>query len=475
MRHHVLTQNSPNAQSHVLSARSACSALIVLALVGGVRGQQLPTAIPQTKFASGQNIVPYFEGWIKNVDGSVDMVFGYFNRNWEEQLSIPVGPDNLVEPGGPDRGQPTFFLPRRQGWVYRVRVPSDFGKQVLTWTIKANGKTEKAYGELLPVEEITERIIMTRGNLNRGDDDPNTPPTVTIAPVQNAVVNAAVMLTASVTDDGLPKPRPTVTRPRTTSSDGTIRAQANSSGGGARPRGLNVSWMQIRGPAKAAVEPSSAVPVSDGKATATARFSMPGTYVLRATANDGALSTRADVTITVGGTMSAPLIENDRVTVWDVTAADPSAPHPQGDSVWISLARPGEAIVKMKGSRGDAAALGGRAIVIDLKETRVPPLANRTGYPNAFPRPGVKKLLETDRVIVWDYAWTPNVPTPMHFHDKDVVVTYVENGALKSTTPDGQSTANEFAFGTVRFNPRDRAHTEVLTTAKARAIITELK
>src|SRR5690242_17453322 len=130
-----------------------------------------PTAIPQTKFVSGQNVVPYFEGWIHNKDGSFDLVFGYFNRNWEQELAIPPGPDNLVEPGGPDRGQPTFFLPRRQGWVYRVRVPSDFGKGVVTWTIRANGKIEKAYGELLPVEEITERIVMTRGNLNPGDDD----------------------------------------------------------------------------------------------------------------------------------------------------------------------------------------------------------------------------------------------------------------------------------------------------------------
>ena len=84
----------------------------------------------------------------------------------------------------PDRGQPTYFLPRRQGWVYRLRVPSDFGKQVVTWTVTANGKTQKAYGELLPVEEITERIIMTRGNLNPGDDDPNKPPAIDIAPVR---------------------------------------------------------------------------------------------------------------------------------------------------------------------------------------------------------------------------------------------------------------------------------------------------
>jgi hypothetical protein len=299
-RHDVRTQNPLSPQSKYFSASSACFALIVFLFVAAVSAQQLPTAIPQTKFASGQNIVPYFEGWIRNGDGSFDMVFGYFNRNWEEQLAIPAGPDNLVEPGGPDRGQPTFFLPRRQSWVYRVRVPSDFGKQVVTWTIKANGKTEKAYGELLPVQEITERIIMTRGNLNRGEDDPNKPPVVTIAPVSGASVNAPVTLTANVGDDGLPKPRVTV-RPRTTASDGTIRAQANSSGGAARPRGLSVTWMQIRGPAKVTFEPTGTLAVVDGKAGATARFTEPGTYVLRATANDGALSTKSDVTITIGG------------------------------------------------------------------------------------------------------------------------------------------------------------------------------
>src|SRR5215470_15560428 len=132
-----------------------------------------PTAIPQTKFDSGQDIQPYFEGWIRNADGTFDMVFGYFNRNWKEEPVIPAGPQNSVEPGGPDQGQPTFFLPRRQGWVYRVRVPANFGQQMVTWTITANGRTNKAYGELLPVEEITERILMTRGNLNPGEDDPN--------------------------------------------------------------------------------------------------------------------------------------------------------------------------------------------------------------------------------------------------------------------------------------------------------------
>src|SRR5471032_70019 len=179
-------------------SRIAAALAIVLAALGTVHAQ-LPTELPQTKFTSGQDVVPYFEGWIRNTDGTFDLVFGYFNRNWEETPAIAAGAENTVEPGGPDRGQPTFFLPRRQSWVYRVRVPANFGKQVVTWTVTVNGKTEKAYGDLMPVEEITERIVMTRGNLNPGDDDPNKPPMISVAPVAQAAVNAPVALVASVT------------------------------------------------------------------------------------------------------------------------------------------------------------------------------------------------------------------------------------------------------------------------------------
>ena len=270
---------------------------LALTLVGDLTAQQLPTAIPQTKFVSGQNVVPYFEGWIRNTDGSFDLVFGYFNRNWQEELAIPAGPDNKFEPGAPDRGQPTYFLPRRQGWVFRVRVPADFGKQVLTWTIKANGKTETAYGELLPIEEITERIIMTRGNLNPGEGDPNKPPAIAIAAAATAAAGQPLSLTANVTDDGLPKPRVPVQR--TVATDATrIQAQANSSAA-PRPRGLTVTWMQLRGPAKVTFDPAGSIPVTGGAVVTAARFPSPGVYALRATANDGALSTKSDVTISV--------------------------------------------------------------------------------------------------------------------------------------------------------------------------------
>jgi hypothetical protein len=254
------------------------------------QGPPPPTYIPQTKFTSGQNVVPVFEGWLRNPDGTFTMVFGYFNRNLKEEFAIPPGPENKIEPGEVDRGQPTYFLPRRQAWVFRVQVPKDWGQKELVWTLTAHGRTEKAYAQLLPVEEITERIIMTRGNLNPGDDDPNKPPSVSVAPVGGARVDTPVTLTALVSDDGLPKPRPPA-KPRPGAQSNNVDT--------ARPRGLTVSWMQYRGPAKVIFDSAGPTAVADGKAATTAHFTEPGAYVLRAIANDGQLSTRADVTITV--------------------------------------------------------------------------------------------------------------------------------------------------------------------------------
>ncbi len=253
-----------------------------------------PTYIPQTHFSSGQDVQPSYDGWLRNADGTFTMVFGYLNRNYKQELAIPAGPDNKLEPGDADRGQPTYFLPRRQAFIFKVQVPADWGPQKeLVWTVTANGKTEKAYGQLTPEEEITERMIMTRGGLTRGVDDPNQPPSITIAPLQGATVADALTLTALVTDDGLPKPRVVATKR-------TAGAPGQSNGSGARPAGrLTVTWMEYRGPGKVTFDSARPVPVSEGKAVNAAHFSQAGTYVLRATANDGQLSTRVDVTITV--------------------------------------------------------------------------------------------------------------------------------------------------------------------------------
>ena len=251
-----------------------------------------PTYIPQTKFNSGQDVVPVYEGWLKNADGTFTFVFGYFNRNWKEELVIPAGPDNKLEPGAADRGQPTYFLPRRQSWVFRVQVPADWGNKELVWTLTAHGKTEKAYASLMSDEEISERIIMTRGNLNPGDDDPNKPPAVTIAPVAAAVAGQPVSLTAMVTDDGLPKPR---AAPQARA--GIPTAQSNSAVN--RPRGLTVTWFEYGGPARVTFEPAGPTPVQNGQSATMARFATPGTYIVRAIANDGELSKSTDVTIIV--------------------------------------------------------------------------------------------------------------------------------------------------------------------------------
>jgi hypothetical protein len=175
-----------------------------------------------------------------------------------------------------------------------VQVPKDWGQQELVWTITVHGRTEKAYAQLVPEEEILERLIQTHGNLNPGEDDPNKPPSITIAPVPPAEPASPVRLTAWVTDDGLPKPRPLPAhRP------GAIPPAQTNSAVELHPPGLTVKWFEYRGPAKVDFDSAGPITVSNGKAVTTARFAAPGTYVLRATADDGALATSTDVTITV--------------------------------------------------------------------------------------------------------------------------------------------------------------------------------
>lgn len=161
-----------------------------------------------------------------------------------------------------------------------------------------------------------------------------------------------------------------------------------------------------------------------------------------------------------------PVIDNDRVTVWDVTVANAQPL----DAVVISFS--GNAAFVSKGTQPK---IEGRSVVIDLKEHPAAPIANTSGYPLAFPRAGAKKLLENSRVVVWDYTWAPGVPTPMHFHDKDVVVLFLGDGDLKSTTRDGKDVVSQYTSGTIRFNQGNRTHSETLVRGQQRAIIAELK
>ena len=100
-------------------------------------------------YNSGQNVAHGYEGWEEEADGTKYFLFGYMNRNWEEEPDVPVGPENGFSPGPADQGQPTHFLPRRNRFVFRVKVPATFSvKDELVWTLTTNGKTEKAYASL---------------------------------------------------------------------------------------------------------------------------------------------------------------------------------------------------------------------------------------------------------------------------------------------------------------------------------------
>ncbi len=300
--------------------RAFFAAFVALGLFAGVQivSAQLDHLPYQLKYNSGQAVQPYFEGWSKAADGSFLMHFGYFNRNYLEDVSVPVGPQNNIEPGGPDRGQPGFFSPRRHARVFSIPVPKDFGKKELIWTITSRGKTLKAVAWLQPEWEIlADTPVPTEGN---------QPPTLSMAPVTQVVLPATLALTASYADDGLPKPgaargrsggpqtaptrgrRPAVgqeTPPILQPSDSTFEAPVNvpqlRAGRGAAPpspTGPSVSYTLWRGPAAVKTEPAFAT-IADGKAVTTATFTQPGEYVLRVRATDGQLRTDQDVKVTV--------------------------------------------------------------------------------------------------------------------------------------------------------------------------------
>lgn len=170
------------------------------------------------------------------------------------------------------------------------------------------------------------------------------------------------------------------------------------------------------------------------------------------------------------GKAAKPSIDNERVTVWDTKTALPPA---DDDFVVISLTKKGTAALGHKGEIPNRHSE--HSVVILLKNYNALPVVNNTGYPLAFPRPHVVKLAETDKVIVWSYRWNLNEPTPVHFHDKDVVVVYEEDTALKSMPVNGPPVLNEYKANSVYFNRANRTHSEVLIRDTGSAVITELK
>ena len=188
----------------------------------------------------------------------------------------------------------------------------------------------------------------------------------------------------------------------------------------------------------------------------------------------------------------APVIDNSWVSVRDIQLAPgtdgPALTHPGDYAVlYISGGRVRSNGVTAMHEAGSASfghggtisdtALGApvHEVVIDLKDAPSGTVPNTTGLPNGFPRPGSKKVFENGRVIVWNYTWLPGKPTPLHFHDKNVVVVYGGNGPLKGVSPDGKEVVNNYKAGEIRFNTANRAHYEVLMSGEQSAVMMELK
>ncbi len=308
-------------QLHLCMWAAALACLAGLAIGANAQSQQEFTN--NFKYNIGQSVQPVFEGWSRVPDGTFNMHFGYLNRNYAEEPHVPVGPNNNIQPGGPDRGQPTFFYTRTNRNLFTVNVPQDWGRsREVVWTVTVNGKSERAVAWLHTDWEIDPVGGAQTGGRTDEEFVKNKPPTITIAPVPAVTLPAVASLTASVADDGLPAPRgrgkPAVGQetPPTLQGGSTapvnvpeVAARSNretppgaTAPGGAqqRPQGVSVSWIVWRGPADVTFEPGTAQ-VKDGAAVTAATFKQPGEYVLRATATDTAKRTIAQVTVTVTG------------------------------------------------------------------------------------------------------------------------------------------------------------------------------
>lgn len=282
----------------------ACTVVgVLLAGSAALSGAQEAGSDP-VRYLRGQSIQPVFEGWSRNPDGSFAMWFGYLNRNYEERLNIPVGPENTFGDTA-DRGQPEYFQTRRQQFAFKIDVPATWPKdRDLIWTVKANGVTLKAYGSLWPVWEIDQSTISAnRGSRTAVDFDqpPNEAPRFVDPPTQQTVsLGSPLTLSVAVSDDGNPKPRADrgarVAGIRPGSGPG--RGGATDSDQPPLNQSLRVSWVQWRGLGKATFDPA-VVRVADGKATTTVSFDKPGNYVLRGYAEDASIHTIHDVKVTV--------------------------------------------------------------------------------------------------------------------------------------------------------------------------------
>lgn len=307
----------------------------VLAWLAGVLLLAGPAA-SQTMQSRGLPVSPAFEGWLQNSDGSIDVVFGYMNSNWQEEFDVPVGADNNIQPGGPDQGQPAHFFPRRNRYVFKVRMPKDFGTKEIVWTLKTNGVTRTAFGSLNADYLLNDLAMETDlgtfggGTVTTPEIRMNTPPLLEVVgnTTLTAKVGVPVTFNAHATDDGLPPMRERGNRAvgSQTAAEAGVKdlrlvpprqiTQSAASGTTwlslilyrAVP-GSNVTitpdqvetWEDTRTSANSPWAPRWELPQPprDGRWEAKATFDTPGEYVMRWHATDGGLFADRDVHVTV--------------------------------------------------------------------------------------------------------------------------------------------------------------------------------
>lgn len=260
--------------------RVCIGAALALTVAGGVYlwAEQLPMEPPHQ---SGQSITGAFEGWFSNPDGSYSILVGYYNRNEKQTLDIPAGPNNRIEPGGPDMGQPTHFLAGRQWGVFTIQEPKSFAGKRLAWTIVANGKTTTIPLDVDTLWEVSPFV----------DASDNTPPFIGFAetgPFVNGPKGQTVALSTTI-----PTPLPL----NVWLADDAKVPPGTPAGRGGRGSAVTIAWSKFRGPGAVTFEPERArvekaeftAPKGSaftGKASVTATFSDPGDYILKIVAND---------------------------------------------------------------------------------------------------------------------------------------------------------------------------------------------
>ena len=245
------------------------SAMTAGSMLVGSAQQSQPSVLPMgPQRERGASITPAFEGWYKNDDGSFSILVGYYNRNTREPLTIPIGPNNKIEPGDPDQGQPTFFETGRQWGVFVLKVPKDFGTKSIKWTITSNGETQSIPFTLNPGYPITPYKELGMLNeppvLKFAADGPKfSGPPLSVATTLTGTTGQPVPIQVWATD---------------------VKERGKEEGAAMV---ANLSFHKYRGPGDVKFDPVRVSAKQPGAmVSSNATFSAPGEYWLRVQAND---------------------------------------------------------------------------------------------------------------------------------------------------------------------------------------------